>query len=288
VSGAPSLSDTLDQALAGTLPGLSMPAHLLGEALELSPATQGLRARYPGRVHLLPAADATLVGVGLGLAMSGAPAVVELADPTALWAALPQLAEASALHGAEAPLRLVIRVPCGPDRAPVPPEELLSGLPGLALAAAADHAELVPLLQAALAFGGPVVLLESRLALAGRGAETREALPLGRARLRRAGTDASALAFGEGVAAALAAADILAAEGISLEVFDLRCLRPLDSDAIAASVQATGRPVVVGAAGPALLAAVQHAFLRLESPPSWVAEPQVQAVVEAVRASVRY
>jgi pyruvate/2-oxoglutarate/acetoin dehydrogenase E1 component len=61
--------------------------HILGEALELSPDTQGLMAQDPTRVHLLPAADASLVGIGIGLALSGARPIISLSGPDALWGA---------------------------------------------------------------------------------------------------------------------------------------------------------------------------------------------------------
>jgi pyruvate/2-oxoglutarate/acetoin dehydrogenase E1 component len=74
--------------------------HLLGEALELSPATRGLLAVAPKQVHLLPAADATLIGLAVGLAMSGSRAVIELSGPAALWGILQQLGqEATLLSG---------------------------------------------------------------------------------------------------------------------------------------------------------------------------------------------
>lgn len=279
MNGAQAIRQTLDQQLAaGAL-------HLLGEALELSPATTGLLAQHPQRVHLLPAADAGLVGLATGLCLSGSAAVVELADPAALAAALALLAEAGSLGGEEFPLRLVLRVPCGPDAQPVALDALLAAAPGVAIASPSSAAELQPMLRAALAHGRPVVLLEPRAALAATPSDLPE-LPLGRLRCLREGARGTLLAFGPAVALALEAAEILDAEGVEVEVLDLRSLRPLDLDGIAAAVSQTGHAVLCGA--DALLSqVVQAAFLRLEAPVG-LASHSPADIAAAMRVSLQY
>lgn len=289
MNGAQAVRTVLSQGLAG-----NARLHLLGEALELSPATTGLMAEAPERVHLLPAADASLVGVAVGLALAGQAVVVELADTAAVWGALQQLAqEAGALaHAPDFRPTLVVRVPWSPGRPD--PSAVLQALPGVRLAAAGQPGDAAELLAAALAQGGVTVILEPAALQQAHGVELAEApRPLGRAALLREGAHATALAWGPGVAAALAAAEALEGEGISLEVVDLRSLRPLDSDTLAGRVRGTGRPVLVGAPRALLAEVVDQAFLRLESPPAAVAadapsDDVRDDVVAAVRASVRY
>lgn len=283
MNGALALREALDQLLTASLPQGGL--HLLGEAVELSPVTAGLRARHPERVHLLPAADAGLVGFATGLCLSGASAVVELADPAALAAALPLLAEAASLGRDELPLRLVVRVPCGPDAEPAPVDALLASAPGLVLASPSRAGELVPLLNAALASGRPAVLLEPRPVLGETVTDLPE-LPLGRLRCLREGEAGSIVAFGPAVPAALEAADLLAAEGVEVEVLDLRSLRPLDEAGLAAHLGRTGRAVLVGADA-VLPAVVQAAFLRLEAPVG-LAAPSPAAIAAAMRAALHY
>ena len=282
MNGAWSLHEALSQAFE-----TDARVHLLGEALELSPVTQGLMAIAPERAHLLPAADATLVGLAIGMALGGARPVVELADAAALWAALPQLGgEIGALAAAtEFPLSLVLRLPLAPR---APDLDLLDLLPPrIAIAAIGRAGEAGPTLRAALAHGGPVVLIEPLEVLAGTEQVTEEALPLGRARLLREGSQATVLAFGAGVPAALDAADILAHTGIEVEVIDLRTIRPLDEALIGARCRLTGRILTAGAPPSVMAAAARLAFLRLEAPPVAVGA-DAAAIAAAVRASLSY
>jgi len=258
--------------------------HVLGEALELSPATTGLMGSHPERVHLLPAADASLLGTAVGMALTGAKPIVELAGGPSLWGALQQLGqEAGALTSSEFAVSVVVRVPLAPGSSA--PLALLAALPGVTVAAAASADAAAELLEAALDARGPVVLLEpaesmGRSGLTGGGS-------LGSAHTLRAGDHVSLLAFGAGVGAAMQAAGQLASEGISAEVIDLRTLSPLDVDTVGNSIRHTGRAIFVGTGGMVLSGAVQAAFLRLESPPAAVA-PDAGDIVQAVQQSLRY
>jgi pyruvate/2-oxoglutarate/acetoin dehydrogenase E1 component len=256
---------------------------VVGEALELSGATSGLLAAFPGRVHLLPAADATLVGVAVGLAMAGKRPVVELAESASVWGALQQVGQeaASLKDRGEFRAPIVVRVPVAPGT--WDPTALLESVPGVAIGVAGEPGDAAHLLDAALDASDPVVLLEPRAVLAERGAS--EPLGLGKARVLRAGDHATVLALGDGVAAAMRAADVVAKEGISVEVIDLRWVRPLDVETIGESVAKTGRAIVAGASAGALALAVQQAFLRLESPPTLAAPDDLAG---AIRSSVHY
>lgn len=261
--------------------------HILGEALELSPATRGLLAQAPSRVHLLPAADASLVGVGVGLALSGARPVISLSGPEALWGTLQQLGqEAAPLRDAgEFTAPLVLRVPLAPGESA--PAALLSALDGVIVASPATPEDAVSMVQAALDADRPVVLLEPREVLGARMTGEPAQRPLTEARIVQHGEHASVLAWGAGVRAAREAAAALESEDISVEVVDLRTISPLDVETVGESVSRTGRPIVAGGADHVLLSAVRAAFLRLESPPA-LGGQGAESLTEAIRRAVHY
>ncbi|HCH64920.1 MAG: hypothetical protein CL927_06395 [Deltaproteobacteria bacterium] len=258
--------------------------HVLGEAIELSPVTTGLLGTYPDRVHLLPAADATLVGTAVGMALTGAKPIVALSGGPALWGALQQLGqEAASLTGAEYAVPVVVRVPLAPgEQAPL---ELLASIPGLTVAVAGSAEGAAELLEASLSVRGPVVLLEPAEAMGRKGSGS--GVALGRAHKLRDGDHVSLLALGAGVGAAVQAADTLAAQGVSAEVVNLRTLSPLDHDTVGASIRHTGRAVIVGTSLAPLTAAIEAAFLRLESPPRAV-KSNVEAIVSAAQSAITY
>ncbi len=281
MNGAQRIHDVLANALAR-----DKRVQVLGEALPLSPASAGLLAACPAQVHLLPAADATLIGVAVGMAIGGHRPVVELAGTSALWGALQQLGQEAAAIAGEFSAPVVVRVPVGPNG--FDPTPLLTAVPGLSVACASTPTDAAALLQAALTHSGPTVLLEPMTVLADTGGPSElPEVPLGSARVVREGRHVTVLAWGEGVAAAEKAANTLAAEDIEAEVVDLRSLSPLDSETIGASVRKTGRCVLVGAGSAALITAIRAAFLRLESPPT-TATATAGRIVEAARSAVHY
>jgi pyruvate/2-oxoglutarate/acetoin dehydrogenase E1 component len=233
---------------------------------------------------LLPAADATLVGVAIGLAISGKIPVVELSGPEALWGALQQLGQESAALSGEFRSTMVVRVPLGPGS--MDPSPLFDGIPHIQIASPADPIDAGTLLQAALTTGGITVLLEPLTVLGDSGGEAAEPI-LGSARIVESGDHVTLAAWGDGVAAARKAARALRREDISAEVIDLRSLSPLDTDTLMESVDKTGRLVMVGASTRALLAAIETAFLRMESPPT-VAGPTAELITSKARAAVHY
>ena len=258
--------------------------HLVGEALPLSVAGNDLLVQHPERCHLLPAADATLVGVAIGLAISGKIPVVELSGPEALWGALQQLGQESAALSGEFRSTMVVRVPLGPGS--MDPSPLLDGIPHIQVASPADPVDAGTLLQAALTAGGITVLLEPLTVLGDSGGEPAEPR-LGSARIVESGNHVTLAAWGDGVAAARKAARVLRQEDISAEVIDLRSLSPLDTDTLMESVAKTGRLVMIGASTSALLAAIGTTFLRLESPPT-MAGPTAELITSKARAAVLY
>lgn len=255
-------------------------ARLFGESLALDAATRGLAAAFPGRVVSLPAADATLIGLGLGAALTGAGAIVLTCGPESLAGLVGALHSEAALVDGDFGGALVVVVPLGPGQAPGG----LDGLPAVRVSVAASGPDAAALLGEALGAPGVSVLFAPRVACASANLATPAAA--GRGVQVRAGSHAVVLSAGDGVAEALATAEALAAEGLSVGVADLRYLAPVDTALLAELVGASGRAVLHGVPEGLVSAVVAAAFLRLESPPLTV--PLGGALAPAVRASVRF
>jgi pyruvate/2-oxoglutarate/acetoin dehydrogenase E1 component len=207
---------------------------------------------------------------------------------------------------------LVVRMPYGggvraPELHDDSPEAYYVHTPGVKVAIPSTPADAKGLLAAAIRDPDPVVVLEPKLIYRGEKQEVPEGehvVPLGQARLAREGTDVTCVAYGAMVPVCEKAADELGGEA-SVEVLDLRSLRPLDEEALLASAAKTGRVVVVqeaprtagfGAEIAAILA--EKAILDLHGPvlrvtgfdvpyPYWKIEdrymPSVERVVDACR-----
>jgi pyruvate dehydrogenase E1 component beta subunit len=159
------------------------------------------------------------------------------------------------------------------------PEGLFAAFPGLKVCAPATPADAKGLIKAAIRDNDPVYVMENTLLYGTVGevpdpSEGDHVVPLGLADLKRVGSDISLIAHGRSVIHALAAAETLQAEhGISAEVLDLRSIRPLDVDAILATVRKTNRVVLVDESKPfggvsAMVATLiqEHAFDYLDAP----------------------
>ena len=151
-------------------------------------------------------------------------------------------------------------------------------VPGLKVIAPYDAADAKGLLKAAIRDPNPVVFLENEM-LYGHEFDVPElddfVLPIGKAKVRRAGKDVTITAISRMVGFALEAAEKLAAEGIEAEVVDLRCLRPLDHETVVESVKKTNRIVAVeegwgpyGVGAEVCQRVVEHAFDYLDAPPT--------------------
>ncbi len=270
---------------------------LLGEAVGrmggVHQTSQGLLERFgPERVIDTPLSEAGLVGLAVGLALGGKRPVVELVGPVT--GALEQLAGEAATvtrrSGGEFTVPLVVRVPIGPlpgGPSQIAPEGWLAAVEGLTVLVASDASDSAGLLQTALAQPGPTVLLEPRSMYVRRGRVSGEPTPITAAVLLP-GDDVTVLAYGEGVSQALEAAQ---ASSVSVEVIDLRSLRPLDEATLLTSVRKTGR-AIVATRSPALAERLnqlltREAFLYLESPPARC-EPVAAALGGAITASVTF
>jgi pyruvate dehydrogenase E1 component subunit beta len=284
--------------------------------------TDGLQTRFgPRRVFDTPLAESAIVGTAFGMALAGLRPIAELQFMGFLHKAMNQLvAEAAQIRGrtwGQASAPLVVRTAYGggvrtPEHHSDSLEAQLVHAPGLKVVVPSTPADAAGLLLGAIQDPDPVVFMEPiRLYRAARGPlpTSLQPLPLGQAAVRRVGRDVTVVAWGAMVPLALQAADSLAGEGVDCCVIDVRTLSPLDLDTIGASVDETGRLVVVheaprtGGLGAEVVASlVERCFFALRSPPERVTGydvvypaqlledaylPSVARVVAAVRRSMQ-
>ena len=255
-------------------------------------ATAGLVEEFGSeRVRNTPISEAAICGIAIGAAQSGLKPVVEIMFIDFLTLALDQLvnqaAKAHFMSGGQLSVPLVLRTQGGAGQRGGAQhsqslEAWLTHVPGLKVAMPSTAADAGGLLASALADPNPVVLVENKTLYFRREAvpARREPVPLGRARVVRAGADVTVVGLSRLVHESLAAADELAADGIEVEVIDPRTLVPLDLDTIAASVRRTHRLVVAheavahGGFGAELAAQVQALlFDELDAPVERVGAP---------------
>jgi pyruvate dehydrogenase E1 component beta subunit len=223
--------------------------------------TKGLVKRFPERVLDTPISEMGILGTAVGAAATGLRPVAELMFVDFLGVCLdPLLNQAAKLRymfGGKARVPLTVRTVTGSGmRAAAQHSQSLywitAGIPGLKTVIPSNPADAKGLLLAAIRDDDPVVFCEAKGVLMQRGEvpEGDYTVPIGRAHVARAGGDVTLVAFGATVAVALEAADALAKEGTQAEVLDLRSLAPLDEEAILASLEKTGRLVVVDESTP--------------------------------------
>jgi len=218
--------------------------------------TQDIVSRFgPERVINTPISENSMVGVCVGAAMTGFRPVTEMMFMDFITLAMDQIvnhaAKFRAIYGDQCRVPIVIRCPAGAGRGYGPThsqslEPWFVHTPGLKVVAPATAADAKGLLKSAIRDDDPVIFLESKLLYGQKGdvPEGEHLVPLGRARVAREGTDLSIIAYGRLVHEALRAADELLADDVSVEVVDLRTLKPPDVEAIARSVSKTGRVVI--------------------------------------------
>jgi pyruvate dehydrogenase E1 component beta subunit len=280
-------------------------------------ATAGLQERFgEDRCVDTPLAEAGILGTAVGLCMAGWRPVVEMQYDAFSYPALDQLINHVGRYRwrtrGTMSFPLTIRMPYGggvraPELHDDSPETYYVHTPGVKVALPATPADAKGLLAAAIRDQDPVVVLEPKLiyrTARGEVPEGEHVVPLGEARVAREGTDVTLIAYGAMVPQAERAADALEGEA-SCEVLDLRSLKPLDEEALLASVAKTGRAVVIqeaprvagfGAEVAAVLA--EKAIFDLQGPvlrvtgydvpyPYWQIEdaymPSVERVVDAAR-----
>ncbi|WP_067563214.1 alpha-ketoacid dehydrogenase subunit beta [Nocardia acidivorans] len=209
------------------------------------------------RVIDTPLAESGIVGTAFGMALRGYRPICEIQFDGFVFPAFDQIvSQLAKIHyrtagAVRAPV--TIRIPFGGGMGAVEhhsesPEAYFAHTPGLRVIAPSTPADAFVMIQQAVTLDDPVIFLEPKRRYWEKGPVdlfAAPALPPDRARITRAGADATVVAYGAMVAVALEAAEIADAEGNSLEVIDLRCLAPIDFDTVEQSVRRTGRLVVV-------------------------------------------
>lgn len=208
------------------------------------------------RVLDTPISEAAIIGAAAGAAMTGLRPIGELMFVDFVTVGMDQLVNQAAkwhyMTGGQVKLPMVIRAACGTGRRMAAQhsqnlEAWLTHVPGLKVIMPSCPSDAKGLLKAAIRDNNPVVFLEHKIMYNDEGEvpEGEFVLPIGKADVKREGTDCTIVALSRMVGYSLQAAEILAKEGINVEVVDPRTLKPLDIDTIVDSVKKTNRLVIV-------------------------------------------
>ncbi|PYO56430.1 MAG: alpha-ketoacid dehydrogenase subunit beta [Candidatus Rokuibacteriota bacterium] len=231
----------------------------------------------PARVRFTPISEAVLTGMGLGAAGCGFRPIVNWRMVTFSFVAMDQIVNQASkiryMFGGQADFPVTYRCTTGGGiglaaQHSQSPYSMWMHLAGLKIILPSTPADAKGLLKSAIRDNNPVVSFEcSRLATAtGPVPDGEHLVPIGVAEVKRAGADVTVVALAYYVQEALAVAEELAREGISLEVVDPRTLVPMDAETVRASVRKTGRVVIVDEAPATCSAASELAALIAEDP----------------------
>ncbi|MCX6187955.1 MAG: pyruvate dehydrogenase complex E1 component subunit beta [Bacteroidetes bacterium] len=269
------------------------------------------------RIIDTPIAELGFAGIGVGAAMNGLRPIVEFMTFNFSLVAIDQVINAAAkiyqMSGGQFNIPMVFRGPTGSAgqlgaQHSQAFENWYANCPGLKVVVPSNPYDAKGLLKSAIRDNDPVIFMESEQMYGDKGEVPEEEylIPIGKADIKREGSDVTIVSFGKIMKVALAAAEELAKENISVEVIDLRTVRPIDYDTVIESVKKTNRLVIVEEAWP--LASIsteitymvqKRAFDFLDAPihrittadtplgyaPSFVSEflPSVPKVVKAVK-----
>lgn len=281
--------------------------------------TMGLAKQFGlDRVIDVPISEPGFTGMGVGAAATGMRPIVEIMFCDWITLAMDQIVNSAAkmryMFGGKVNMPLVIRVPMGAGGGQAAQhsqclESWFNHVPGLKIVAPYTPADCKGLLKAAIRDDNPVLFFEHKRTYALKGEipdDSDYLVEIGKAAVRRGGTDVTLVSYSSMVGVCDRASKELEKEGISCEVIDLRTLLPLDYDTVLASLQKTGRIVVVheaakrGGFGSDIVAEInERAFDMLDAPPLRVGAlnipvpynatleaavlPDVQNVMNAVR-----
>ena len=282
--------------------------------------SQGLLDEFgPKRVIDTPITEQGFAGLGVGAAFGGLRPIVEFMTWNFAMQAIDQIINSAGktlyMSGGQMGCPIVFRGPNGAAARVAAQHSQNYGawyahVPGLKVVAPYFAADAKGLLKAAIRDPNPVIFLENEICY-GRSFEVPvgedHLVPIGKARVVQAGSDVTLVSYSICVGMAMQAAEILAKDGISAEVIDLRSLRPLDTETVVTSVKKTNRIVTIeegwpicGIASEIATQVVEHAFDYLDAPPARVtgkdvpmpyaanleklALPSVEEIVAAVKA----
>lgn len=259
------------------------------------------------RVIDTPIAEASIVGIAVGMAMEGLRPIAEIQFADFIYPAFNQIVGEAAKtryrSNGEYTCPLVIRTPYGGGvrgalSHSVSIEALFYHVPGLKIVAPAFPADVKGLLNAAIDDPDPVLFLEHKKTyrlIKGEVPDGHYTIPIGKANVLKEGTQLSVVSYGLYVHWALEAAQMLAAEGASVEVIDLRSIRPMDRATILDSVQKTRKLLIVhednkfGGIGAEISAMVaEEALFHLDAPIRRLCAPDVPAMGYALPLEEEY
>lgn len=247
-------------------------------------ATAGLKKEFSERILDTPISEDAMVGAAIGAAIEGMRPIVEMQFADFSSIAFNQVVNHAATYfwrtGTSIPITL--RLPSGgtPGSGPFHSqmmEALYSHYPGMMVVAPATVGDAYHMLKESVAFDDPVIYCEHKFLYRWLKADNYESdgLPLNQARITRAGKHATVVTYAAMVHEAVKAADELAKDGWEIEVVDLRCVKPIDTDTIMASIARTGRLLALGEAFPwggvtaeVVSRVVAEGFHLLDAPPA--------------------
>jgi pyruvate/2-oxoglutarate/acetoin dehydrogenase E1 component len=282
------IREAIREALAEELardPMVFLMGEDIGRAGGVFMVTAGLQEKFgPDRVMDTPISEAGVTGIGVGAAMTGMRPIVEIMFSDFLTLAMEQIAnQAAKMHymtGGQAQVPLVVRTTIGAGRGAAAQhsqsmQAWVAHLPGLKVVMPSTPCDAKGLLKASVRDNNPIIFLEDKMSYDVKGPvpDKEYTIPLGVADVKRQGEDVTLVATSSMVQVALKAAELLEQEGISAEVVDPRCLRPLDAETIVASVCKTSRAVVIdegylsyGATAEIASIIADEAFFYLDAP----------------------
>ena len=253
--------------------------------------TKGLFAKYGDRLMDTPLSESAYVGAAIGAATCGLRPIAELMFIDFMGVCLDQIYNQAAkfryMFGGKAETPVVIRAMCGAGfRAAAQHSQMLTPIfthiPGLKVVCPSNAYDAKGLLIQSIRDNDPVIFLEHKnlYGLESDVPEESYAIPFAEANVLREGKHATIVTYGQTVQRSVAAADLLAREGVDCEVIDLRTLSPIDMDTVIESVEATGRLICVDEANPRCSIAAdisatvaQEAFDALKAPIRMVTAP---------------
>jgi len=271
----------------------------------------------PERVKDTPIAEAAIIGAAIGAALTGLRPIAELMTINFAFSAFDHIVnQAAKLHymfAGQMTVPLVIRTVSGGGRQLAAthsqtPDAIFAHFPGLKVVAPGTPEDAKGLLKSAIRINDPVLFIESATLYQVRGevAEGDHLVPIGKSRIQRPGKDVTIVTYSKMLDVSNKAADLLAQEGIEVEIVDLRTLRPLDMEPVLESFKKTNRAVVVeegwrsyGVGAEVASRIYEEAFDYVDAPIQRVAQkevplpynrtleqlalPQVEDIIKAVR-----
>ncbi|HXG53565.1 MAG TPA: transketolase C-terminal domain-containing protein [candidate division Zixibacteria bacterium] len=299
--------------------------HLInGTFLSLSPhrhVFQELAKKYGDRMHSPPISELSFCGLAIGAAMAGLRPIVDISTGSFIFEAWPQVVNEAAnalyMSGGQTRVPVVFHLfhglrGSGAAQHSASPQAMLWNCPGLEIVLPSTPRDVKGLLKAAVASDNPTIFVDHVQLLDTRGEvpEDQGPIPLGVADVKRRGSDVTIVATSYMVTRCLKVAERLAAEKIDVEVVDPRTLVPFDLPALLASLEKTGRLVIVdethgscGVAAEILSRLVESGFDKLKAPPRRVSTldvpvpysppleehigPREDRIAEAIRSVLR-